>query len=60
MAGQDFKREDNLDTVRFNRALWAGLMGEDVPYPTERHGRDLSRNREALLKAAEASTNGTR
>ena len=41
MAGQDFKREDNLDTSRFNRTLWAGLMGEDVPYPTERHGRDL-------------------
>jgi hypothetical protein len=37
MDGQDFKREDNLDTVRFNRMLWAGLMGEDVPYPTDRH-----------------------
>jgi hypothetical protein len=35
-------------------------MGEDVPYPTERHGRDLSRNRETLLKATETSTNGTR
>jgi hypothetical protein len=38
----------------------AGLMGEDVPYPTERHGRDLSRNREALLKAADTGTNGSR
>jgi DNA-binding beta-propeller fold protein YncE len=52
MDGQDFKREDKLDTVRFNRALWTGLMGEDVPYPTERHGRDLSRGRAALLKPA--------
>jgi hypothetical protein len=60
MEGQDFKREDHLDTVRFNRALWAGLMGEDTPYPAERHGRDLSRNREALLKAADTGTNGTR
>jgi hypothetical protein len=58
MAGQDFKREDNLDTVRLNRALWAGLMGENVPYPTERHGRDLSRNRAALLKAAEPVPTG--
>ncbi|MPZ20513.1 MAG: beta-propeller fold lactonase family protein [Luteitalea sp.] len=58
MEGQDFKREDNLDTERFNRALWAGLMGEDVPYPTERHGRDLSRGRERLLKAAAAEATG--
>jgi hypothetical protein len=39
--GQDFKRMDNLDTGRFNYVLWDGLMGPDVPYPTERHGRDL-------------------
>jgi hypothetical protein len=60
MAGQDFKREGHLDTVRFNRALWTGLMGADVPYPTHRHGRNLSRNREALLKAAGAGAAGTR
>ena len=53
MEGQDFKREDNLDTARFNRVLWAGLMGEDVPYPTERHGRQMSQNRQALLQSAE-------
>ena len=42
MEGQDFNREHNLDSARFNRVLWTGLMGEDVPYPTERQGRDLS------------------
>jgi hypothetical protein len=31
MAGQDFKREDNLDTERFNRVLWEGLMGPTFP-----------------------------
>jgi YVTN family beta-propeller protein len=43
MAGLDFTREDNLDSDRFNRVLWAGMKGEDVPYPEVRHGRDLSR-----------------
>ena len=60
MEGQDFKREDNLDTERYNRALWSGLMGDDVPYPTERHGRDLSRNRAALLKRARATQDRSR
>jgi len=27
MAGQDFRGEDRLDTVRFNAALWEGLKG---------------------------------
>jgi hypothetical protein len=52
MAGQDFTRPDALETERFNRALWRGLKGTDVPYPLARHGRDLSQNREALLGAA--------
>jgi YVTN family beta-propeller protein len=42
MAGQDFTREDALDTDRFNRVLWAGMKGEGIPYPEVRHGRDLS------------------
>ncbi|MGH8652608.1 MAG: hypothetical protein ACREYE_10765 [Gammaproteobacteria bacterium] len=46
---QDFLTMDNLDTDRFNRVLWEELMGPDVPYPTHRHGRQLSRNRKALL-----------
>ena len=40
MAGQDFSSEDQLDTPRFNRALWRGLKG-DAPYPARRDGRDL-------------------
>lgn len=47
MGGQDFSVEDNLDEPRFNRALWKGL--KDSPYPTERHGRDLSEERTKLL-----------
>lgn len=28
MKGQDFSKEDQLDTVRFNQALWQGLKGK--------------------------------
>jgi len=51
MAGQDFTVEDNLDEERFNRALWHGLMGRHTPFPTTRHGRDLSHDRQRLLQA---------
>lgn len=51
MRGQDFNRMDNLDTDKFNEVLWSGLMGA-VPYPSVRHGRDLSGNRSELLKAS--------
>jgi YVTN family beta-propeller protein len=34
MRGQNFNREDALDTPRFNRALWRGIMGSR-PYPSE-------------------------
>ena len=49
MEGLDFSRSDHLDTARFNRLLWAGLKGEDTPYPTTRSGSDLRRNRQRLL-----------
>jgi DNA-binding beta-propeller fold protein YncE len=49
MAGQDFDKEDDLDTVDYNRVLWQGMKGKDVPYPTVRDGRDLSQNRDSLL-----------
>jgi hypothetical protein len=49
MAGFDFSRSDHLDTVRFNRVLWAGLKGENAPYPTTRSGRDLRKNRQWIL-----------
>jgi DNA-binding beta-propeller fold protein YncE len=29
MAGQDFSREDALDTARFNRVLWRGITGTE-------------------------------
>jgi hypothetical protein len=51
MAGQNFKKEDDLDEERFNRALWHGLIGEDRPYPDIRHGSDLSQDRQRLLQA---------
>ncbi|HEX7500121.1 MAG TPA: alkaline phosphatase family protein [Polyangia bacterium] len=35
MRGQNFDREDALDTPRFNRALWRGIMG-NRPYPGTR------------------------
>jgi hypothetical protein len=51
MAGQDFSREDHLDTAAFNLALWRGLRG-DAPYPQARDGRDLRNDRARLLTAA--------
>jgi hypothetical protein len=50
MGGQFFEVEDKLDEPRFNRALWTGLKGEAVPYPSVRHGRDLSQNRAQMLQ----------
>jgi DNA-binding beta-propeller fold protein YncE len=49
MQGFDFKRSDHLDAGRFNRVLWEGMRGEDVPYPATRSGLDLSRNRARVL-----------
>jgi hypothetical protein len=45
----DFSREDRIDSGKFNRVIWQGLMG-DKPYPTERSGADLRQNRQQLLK----------
>ena len=50
MAGQDFSKEDHLDTAKFNMALWQGL-GRG-PEPVARTGADLSGNREKLLANA--------
>jgi len=46
MKGQDFSKEDRLDTNAFNRALWRGLG--TGPEPQVRDGRNLSQNRSAL------------
>jgi DNA-binding beta-propeller fold protein YncE len=49
MSGQDFDKEDDLDTDSYNHVLWLGIMGKK-PYPAVRDGADLSQNREQLLK----------
>jgi hypothetical protein len=51
MKGEDFSREDRLDTPKYNRALWRGLKG-NAPYPARRDGRDLRRSRDELLAKA--------
>jgi DNA-binding beta-propeller fold protein YncE len=51
MRGQDFSSEDRLDTAAFNSALWAGL-GTGVE-PTDRDGRDLSRDRATQISKIE-------
>ena len=55
MRGQDFSVEDDLDTPRFNHALWLGLVGPGVRFPSHTTGVDLSNNREQLLEKYRAS-----
>jgi hypothetical protein len=55
MRGQDFSVEDDLDTGKFNRALWLGLVGPGIPFPTRTTGIDLSENRAELLAKYRAS-----
>lgn len=50
MAGQDFSKEDHLDTAAFNTALWQGL-GKG-PEPVARTGVDLSEGRAERLAGA--------
>jgi len=50
MKGEDFSREDQLDTPRFNAALWRGLGAG--PNPLTRDGRDLRSGRTQLLREA--------
>ena len=52
--GLDFSRSDHANTGRFNRVLWAGLLGDDTPYPVTRSGRDLRNRRREVLAAAAA------
>ena len=50
MKGQDFSKEDRLDTPAFNAALWRGLgIGGE---PVVRDGRDLRQDRPARLEQA--------
>ena len=48
LGGMDYEEEDKLDTPRFNRVLWQGVMG-GRPYPARRSGKNLRENREALV-----------
>ena len=49
LGDQDYSAEDRLDTERFNAALWRGRRAE--PSPPQATGRDLRRDRAALLAA---------
>jgi DNA-binding beta-propeller fold protein YncE len=51
LGDMDYDEEDKLDTPRFNRVLWQGLMGK-LRYPTRRSGKNLRENRAALLNAS--------
>jgi YVTN family beta-propeller protein len=48
--GFDFSDADKIDSDAFNRVIWQGMKGEDVPYPAVRSGADLRKNRAELLK----------
>jgi DNA-binding beta-propeller fold protein YncE len=48
--GMDFSAEDRIDTPRFNRILWAGLMGDATPFPENSKPRNLRRRRARLLR----------
>jgi hypothetical protein len=48
--GFDFSDADRIDAAAFNRVLWQGTMGDNLPYPTVRSGQDLRRNRSELIK----------
>jgi hypothetical protein len=53
MKGQDFSKEDRLDTRAFNSALWRGL-GSGAE-PLLRDGRDLREDRSAVLGGIKAA-----
>jgi hypothetical protein len=55
--GFDFSVEDQLDSERFNLILWNGLKGESEPYPDERDGRDLRKNRADFLRGSGKTRN---
>jgi len=48
IGDMDYDEEDKLDTARFNRELWKGMLG-NKPYPVVRSGINLRENRRALL-----------
>jgi DNA-binding beta-propeller fold protein YncE len=48
--GFDFSDADRIDADAFNRILWQGSMGDNVPYPTVRSRQDLRQNRAQMIK----------
>jgi len=48
LGDMDYEVEDKLDTPRFNRELWKGMMG-NKPYPQSGSGKNLREDRRALL-----------
>jgi DNA-binding beta-propeller fold protein YncE len=50
LGDMDYDVEDKLDTERFNREIWKGMLGTRT-YPQIRSGLDLRKNRRALLAA---------
>jgi hypothetical protein len=51
----DFSTEDRVNPAAFNRVIWHGLKG-NVPYPTNRSGANLRRNRDQTRKPLVART----
>jgi len=47
--GFDWSQEDRIPTALFNQILWQGLSG-GAPYPFARSRKDMSRDRDALLR----------
>ncbi len=41
-AGMDVDNIDSADPARFNRIMWRGLLGDAMPYPVVRSGKDLT------------------
>jgi hypothetical protein len=48
LGDQDYDEEDKLDTSKFNKEIWKGMMGKK-PYPVVRGGQDLRAGRSDLL-----------
>jgi DNA-binding beta-propeller fold protein YncE len=57
--GFNFIGEDKLDPEEFNEILWAGIKGDNIPYPEERSRANLRQNRAQLLKRWQLSVNNS-
>jgi hypothetical protein len=54
--GFDFSYEDRIDSQKFNRIIWEGMMG-DKPYPATRSGADLRRGATPQPETRQVDTN---